>query len=213
MLLNQKIMTRIKKFVATGFALLILTSCGSGGGVNSNQIALPIDNVLSFFCATEGVFTDDCVLFDPNNSYVYTQIDDVTKWTLEAAAPSAKARFYIWATALARAPTGENQFYTAKALHEVFTISGDVRVKAQALLAYRSVLDNYFGSVTYFKAPWLGPGITYAQPLADLVGDYMHNPSAVSLGLLYTDPTLALSAMSSWGYVYDPATGSMIKIF
>jgi hypothetical protein len=91
----------------------------------------------------------------------------------------AKARFYFWATALARRPSGENQFYTALALHELFdansnVLSKDELVRAQALKAYRS--DNLFRT--------------------DARG---------FLRLVEGDPILVLSLLLDWGYTYQPA--------
>ena len=68
-----------------------------------------------------------------------------------AGRTGAKARFYLWATALARRASGENQWYTARALHELYNYNDDPVIQAQALKAYRSVLDNFFGSATFFE--------------------------------------------------------------
>ncbi len=110
-----------------------------------------------------GINTETCVLTDPENPFRFVTIvepdantpdDVVTKYDLEdtipTGAPGAKARFYLWATALARRPTGENQWYTARALHRLYTYNGDELIRQQALKAYRSNLDNFFGSLVYF---------------------------------------------------------------
>lgn len=199
----------ILKSIIMPLYLLALGSCGSGSGVPSNQIALPVNTAISFFCAQEGIYLENCIFYDPANPYAYVQVDDTTKWDLDAAAPSAKAKFYLWATALANSPTGENQFYVAKSLHELYTVSGNPQVMNQALLAYKSVLDNFFGQVTYFKATWVTPPVTYAKPVADLVGDYMYNPLSFNLASFYMDPVEALAQISAWGYVYNPTTGTM----
>ena len=81
----------------------------------------------------------------------------------------AKARFYLWATALARAPSGENQWYTARALHELYTYNGDELIRLQALKAYRSNLEFFFGSVSYFDVFGFGiPGTLNEQVACDI---------------------------------------------
>ncbi|OIQ00043.1 MAG: hypothetical protein AUK35_05250 [Zetaproteobacteria bacterium CG2_30_46_52] len=208
------IQSQIARFILAGAAAAMLFSCApaTDKSTDTTQIALPIDTVLNLYCSNVGINIDGCVLFDPENPYANADVNDVSKWTLHTAAPSAKARFYLWATALARSPTGENQYFTAQALHELFTINADVAIKDHALLAYRSVLDNFFGSVTYIAATWVGPDVYYAEPLADKVGASMYNPTPLGLGLLYANNTLALDALSTWGYVYNVTTGTITKI-
>src|SRR5210317_2061406 len=147
-----------------GFGVL-LAGCGESpsdsDGQVINSIALPSDVVLNLACENVGVYPENCVLGDPENPFITTTIvefdenappgtDD--KFDLLATIPEgpsgAKARFYLWATALARRPSGENQWYTAKALHELYdansnVLSTDELVRAQALKAYKSVLDNF----------------------------------------------------------------------
>ena len=197
------------------FLALLVSGClapEAEEGTNINQVALPTDTALGLPCADAGIYLERCILFDPNNPYAKVMVNDVTRWELEKTAPGAKAKFYLWATAQARSPGGVNQFYTAQSLHELYTASSDDRVKEQAQRAYRSVLDNYFGSVTYFLATWSSePDVYYAQPLADLVGDNLYKQTA-SLTLLYPDQASVLGAISSWGYYYDDTTGTMAKI-
>jgi len=129
-------------------------------------IDLPTDTLLNLNCPDVGVFPNICVLDDPENPYRETATGEFSENDPESPrkfalldqlnealpGPSgAKARFYFWATALARFPSGENQYFTALALHELFTAAGDPIVRDQALKAYRSVWDNFFGSVTVFS--------------------------------------------------------------
>jgi len=197
------IQSKITKIMLTGVAAALLFACApaTDKSTDTSQIALPIDTVLNLYCPNVGINIDGCVLFDPENPYANVDVNDVSKWTLHTATPSAKARFYLWATALARSPTGENQYFTAQALHELYTINTDAAVKDQAILAYRSVLDNFFGSVTYIAATWVGPGVYYAEPLASKVGASLVNPTPLGLGLLYANTFLAQDALSTWGYV------------
>jgi len=154
------------------FGLLALSGCeerSSNDGTVINGIILPTDVVLNLACEDVGLYLEQCVLNDPENPFAVVPTlefdvndpDGPTKFDLLADIPpgptGAKARFYLWATALARRPSGENQWYTARALHELFDansnpVSKDEIVRAQALKAYRSVLDNFYGTVTFFGA-------------------------------------------------------------
>ncbi len=214
MLNNQTNILNKAKLVIATVAIVMLTACETpvpADGTNINTIALPTDTALTLHCTTMGINQDTCVLYDPNNPYANVNVTDDTKWDLNTAAPSSKAKVYLWATALARSPTGENQYYTADAFNRLYTASGDTAIKAQAIKAYRSVLDNYFGTITYFLASWSSqPDVYYAQSLADLVGDNLSSPGA-GLSQLFADQASAWAAMSSWGYFYDSDTGKMSK--
>jgi len=214
MLNTSKFISQMLNVVACTTLIFSLASCApsASDGTNANTVGLPTDTALNLYCANVGINIDGCVLFDPNNPYANVAVNDTTKWILNTAAPSAKAKFYVWATALARSPTGENQYFTAQALHQLYTINLDPAIKAQALLAYQSVLTNFFGSVTYIEATWVGPGVYYAESLADKVGASLYNPTPLGLGLLYTNNTLVLDALSTWGYVYNVTTGTITKI-
>ena len=80
-----------------------------------NTILLPTDVVLNLACENVGVHPETCVLEDPENPYVNVPISEFdvfnpdapfNKLVLDADIPDgptgAKARFYLWATALAR---------------------------------------------------------------------------------------------------------------
>ncbi|MGD8581479.1 MAG: hypothetical protein PVG12_04215 [Gammaproteobacteria bacterium] len=180
-------------------------------GEVQNSVPLPVDSVLNFNCENEGIFPEDCVLDNPENPYARVSITEDNKFRLNEEAPSAKSRYYLWATALVRGAgiPGENQFYTALSLHEVYTESGSPTTRNQAIKAYRSVLDNFFLAPTFFVVPVDGEDASIAVSLKDIVGANLFNPTSPNLVSLYTDPALALSDISEWGYVYNPATGIM----
>lgn len=149
-----------------GLAALGLAGCSSPGsddGVVINEIELPTDTLVNLYCPDVGITGETCVLDDPENPFRETATrefdvndpDAETKFDLANKIPrgptGAKARFYLWATAQARFPRGENQYYTALALHELYTAARDPIIRDQALKAYRAVWDNYFGSVTVFE--------------------------------------------------------------
>ncbi|NNE47262.1 MAG: hypothetical protein HKN37_11440, partial [Rhodothermales bacterium] len=150
-----------KGLLTVVFGLFVLSGCeepGDNDGTVINGIILPTDVVLNLFCEDVGITGESCVLDDPENPFALVATfefdvnnpDGPSKFDLLQDIPAgplgAKARFYLWATALARRPSGENQWYTARALHELFDAnsnpaSKDEIVRAQALKAYRSVLD------------------------------------------------------------------------
>lgn len=202
--------------VVVGAALLVTLS-GCGGGADSGQVVntvdLPTDYALNLYCPNVGIADETCILDDPANPYARAAVNDETKWDLTDASPSAKSDFYLWGTAQAKGPRGENQYYTAVALHKLYTQGGSELAKEQAKKAYRSVLDNYFGSVTFFKFTTATGDLVIPQSLRNLVGDNMYNPSAANLSQLYENQARALEAFGEWGYFYDTDTGVITKSF
>lgn len=214
-----------------GAAALFVAGCDSerdaGDGVLINAIVLPTDVVLNLACENVGVHPETCVLDDPENPFATTTILEFdlnnpgaeNKFELFNSIPpgptGAKARFYFWATALAQRGSGENQFYTALALHELFdansnVLSTDELVRAQALKAYNSVLDNFFGSVTVFTccpgASPVGQPVPFSIPLNELTADNLYRTDATGfMRLVEGDTILVLELLLNWGYSYQPA--------
>ena len=195
---------------------------GPNDGEVINAIVLPTDTLVNLACADVGIFTEQCVLEDPENPFAKVAIieydvnnpDATNKFQLFNSIPAgrngAKARYYFWATALARRASGENQFYTALALHELWNYNSDPIIQAQALKAYRSVLDNFFGSVTVFTCcPALSPTgtpIPFPVGLNELTADNLYRTDATGYRRLVAgDPLLVLSLLLDWGYTYRPA--------
>ncbi len=213
-----------------GSMILLTAGCGEvDGGTVVTDIQLPTDSVLNFACADEGIYLQKCVLDNPENPYVNVAItepkdeepddpcvdlyDPTSKFTLSDEAPSSKARYYLWATALARGVglQGENQYFTAFYLQAVYAESGSPTTQEQAKKAYRSLLDNYFLGVTFDKYEVVSESgcveVKVAAALKDRVGENLYNPAAKDLVSLYSDePALALQDISEWGYIYDPTT-------
>jgi hypothetical protein len=186
--------------------VVVFGGCNSGSdGELSNFIYLETDTALSLYCSDEGIFPENCTLFNPRNPYRFTSFNDENKFELSADSPSAKSKFYLWATVLAGSAQGENQYEVAGALHLLYTEGGgtDTLVRQQALKAYRSVLDNFYYSYTYFEADYLPGKPVYAVNLRDLVGGRLYDPSGDGLLPLFTDPEYALEALGDWGYAYD----------
>ena len=189
--------------------ILITTGCGKDedDGDITNSVALPVDIILNLYCADIGIHEETCVLDDPGNPYARVGINNDNKFDLAAAAPSPKARFYLWATALARDSTGENQWNTANALYQLFDASGSDLIKDQSIRAYRSVLDNYFDSITFFEADFIpDPDILYPFPVRTLAANELRLGIGGTL-FFDADPLrndfLARVQLVEWGYLYD----------
>lgn len=215
-----------------GAATLIVAGCNSErdekDGELINALVLPTDVVLNLYCENVGIGSETCVLDDPENPFATTTILEFdvnnpgaeNKFDLFNEIPAgptgAKARFYFWATALARRQSGENQFYTAQALHELFdansnVLSTDELVRAQALKAYRSVLDNFFGSVTVFTCcPGLSPTgepVAFPVGLNVLTADSLFRTERTGFRRLVDgDPLLVKELLLQWGYTYIEGT-------
>ena len=217
-----------------GGLTLVIGGCGGGGereeddGFRINAIVLPTDVVLNLACENVGVHPETCVLEDPENPFATTTITEFdvnnpnapfNKLTLAASIPEgpsgAKARFYLWATALARRPSGENQYFTALALHELFdansnALSQDELVREQAKKAYRSVLDNFFGGVavrTCRVVDGCDPPVNFFITLNERVADNLYRTEATGWRRLVPGiPLAAIELMIDWGYTYDPCT-------
>ena len=131
----------MQKLIVVPALGLLLAGCnpadGTATGVASND-------GFSLYCPNVGIAADQCVLSDPENPYANETVDDNTKKTLANAASNARGRFYVWATAQAKSQSGENQYYTALSLQELYDANANASAQAQAKLAYKSVLDNYF---------------------------------------------------------------------
>ena len=131
---------------------ILLAGCNAEDG---SPTAVLSNTGFSLYCPNVGIAADTCVLSDPENPYAKQTVNDSSKWTLASAAASERDKFYVWATAQAQEPKGENQYNTALSLHELYHADSNVLAQAQAKVAYRSVLDNYFtasNSVSEFVA-------------------------------------------------------------
>ena len=205
--------------VALVLSLFAIGGCegpSDGEGQQINAIVLPTDTLLNLACADAGIGFELCILGDPENPFAQVATpefnvnnpDASTKFELANNIPAgptgAKARFYLWATALARFPSGENQWYTARALHELFDANSDPLIQEQALKAYRSVLDNFWGSVTFFTCCG---GVSFSVNLNEKTADDLYRTDSTGfVRLIPGDPLNAQSVMAEWGYTYRPAT-------
>lgn len=209
------------RWLVAGTLAMALSGCGevddSDGDIR-NSVALPTDDTipLDLYCEEIGIFEEECILDDPANPYAFTPLSVELKFELDADAPSATARFYLWGTALARgigAP-GENQFYVALNLHRMWASSNSELTRLQALKAYRSYLDNYFNSTTFFEIP-VDSGNFVPQSLNIFTGEMLFDPADISntftsTRLFNPDPNVnrfeAEIEVGIWGYFYDQIT-------
>ncbi len=229
---SRQVRNRSSFLALLGMATLIVTGCSDKtedrDGEDITRIVLPTDVVLDLHCENVGVFPENCILEDPSNPFATVPITEFdvnnpdapfNKLVLDAGLPSgpsgAKSRFYLWATALARFPSGENQYRTALALHELFdansnVISEDELVRDQALKAYQSVLDNFFGSAeirTCRVVDGCDPPVNFFTLLNEKVADNLYRTEATDFRRLVPGlPNQVIDLLLSWGYAYDPCT-------
>ena len=185
--------------------MLLSSGCeiSDSDGDITNSTALPTEFSLNLHCPDVAINTETCILNDPENPFARSAINDETKWELEADSPSAKSSFYLWGTALAKSPQGENQYFAAKALHQLYTQGGSEVAREQAKRAYRSVLDNFFNAFTFYEIEMPGDNVLISAVLSELVGESLYDPIDLNLAPLYDSEVFALDAMASWGYAYD----------
>lgn len=204
-------MKNIILFVLLSLITVLFMGCDAKNGTILEYEQLPTDNVLNLYGENEGIYPDTNVLNDPENPYADAGINMVNVWDFNDNSPSPKAKFYLWATILARIPYGEHQYMTAQALHELYTAGGSENAREQAKKAYRATLDYFFDSATWWKADWLNDDTYYAVLLRELTGKYLYDPTDDGLLPLYNDPAMALADMSEWGYIYDIETGAVSR--
>ncbi|MBT8433496.1 MAG: hypothetical protein KJN95_02460 [Gammaproteobacteria bacterium] len=209
------------RLLIAGILALALSGCGevdeSDGDIR-NTVALPTDDTipLDLYCDDIGIFGEDCILDDPANPYATSPLSVELKFELDADAPSATARFYLWGTALAKGigATGENQFYVALNLHRMWASSTSELTRLQALKAYRSYLDNFFNSTTFFEIP-VDSGNFVPQSLNIFTGEMLFDPVDITNTFTSTrlfNPDMAINRFEAeievgiWGYFYDQNT-------
>jgi hypothetical protein len=151
----------------TWLTIVLLTSLGSIGCTNTPAYLYGEDLTnlqFKYFDAQMGVYPDTSILKDPNNPFAHDSCTDqvpadagtiATKWVLQGSPATAPVvAFYCWATLLAQAPNGEDQWYVGNDLQAMVTMGktgeADIaKVKLLGVAAYQSVLDNFPTAVTY----------------------------------------------------------------
>lgn len=209
----QIVKVRVQNLIVVSGLVAIMVACGGNETSLNDEIVgsvdLPIDYTLNLYCPDAGIGDEQCILDDPENPFARSIINDDTKWELETDSPSVKSSFYLWATAQAKSPRGENQYYTALALHKMYTIGGSELARTQATRGYRSLLDNYFGSVTFYNIPTPEGDMFLPQKLRELVCQHLYDPTEADLIQLFDSEDRALEALGEWGYYCNTETYSV----
>ena len=215
-----------KSLLSLLFALAVLGTegCGSGdgGGKNITTQPLPTSFSLGLACDEVGIFPETCVLDDRKNPFATINIvefdpedeDASNKFDLADEIPAgpeyAISRFYFWATALARRASGENQYFTALALHELWSAGvddgfGSPNAQAQAKKAYRATLDFFFDDF-FFIGPFPPPdGDFIPLVIRSLVAQQL--VPSTEFATLFPGGDTVLNAkveLGEWGYFYVP---------
>ena len=211
---DQRLFSRAFSVTLLWLAALFTTGCespGSDDGRVIDTILLPTDTLLNLACVDVGINDEQCVLEDPENPFAFTPISEFNTATgqpgnkfdladqIPAGPTGAKARFYLWATALARFQSGENQYFTALALHELWTYNSDPLIQEQALRAYRSQLDNFFGSVIVG-----GDGLQFPVGINELTASNLYRTDATGFRRLTESPAATVDLLLQWRYEYRP---------
>ncbi|MGB5522699.1 MAG: hypothetical protein WBM96_09035 [Polyangiales bacterium] len=144
--------------------VLAAAACGDDGqyefGFNTTGIEFEL------FDPTEGVHPSKVTLSNPRNPFRESGVSDDTKFAILGDGGNAGA-FYAWATVLAEIPIGENQFFTAVKLRDLYE-SNEVAeedretVRRMAVAGFQAVLDCFPESLLF------DPSGTFTQRFATL---------------------------------------------
>ncbi len=124
---------------------MLVWACGEAP---EYRVGLELNEVqFEFFDLSEGIYPSTVVLNNPNNPFAEFSIGAVTKFAIQDGANNAAA-FYAWATVLANEPIGENQFFAATSLRDIYLSDGldsadRQRVREMAIAGFQSVLNNF----------------------------------------------------------------------
>jgi hypothetical protein len=180
------------KFSLIGL-VLVAVACGDDAeyefGFNTTGIEFEL------FDPTEGIHPSKVTLSNPRNPFREFGVSDDQKFRILGNGGNAGA-FYAWATVLATIPIGENQFFTAVKLRDIYE-SNEVAeedrdtVRLMAVAGFQAVLDC-FPESPLFEASGISSTrlatLAYGQILDlggvvqgdwTLVEDTLGNPTAV----------------------------------
>lgn len=184
--------TRIFSLVFVVFGMFA-GSCGDDPEFRLGQNVSGVEFV--FFSETEGIYPSAVTLFNPNNPFREFRISGEAKFAISAYGGNAGA-FYAWATVLANEPIGENQFFAASKLRDLYEaneVAEEDRetVRQMAITGFQTVLDCFPNSLLFDETGTFGRPLAtpaYLEILAldgvpegdwVLVQDSNGNPSAV----------------------------------
>ena len=130
---------------------LLLVSCGGDPeprfGFNISGIRFEV------FDPTEGIHPSDVTLDNPRNPFRNFIISDDTKFAILDGGGNAGA-FYAWATLLTAIPIGENQYFTAVKLRDIYRANevpeeDRETVRQMAINGFQSILDCFPDSLLF----------------------------------------------------------------
>jgi hypothetical protein len=131
--------------------VLLVVACGDVPELRFGENITGIR--FELFDPTEGVHPSKVTLQNPRNPFRDFNVSDDTKFEILDNGGNAGA-FYAWATLLANIETGENQFYTALKLRDIFE-SNEVApedretVRQMAISGFQVVLDCFPDAVFF----------------------------------------------------------------
>jgi len=130
--------------------VLAAAACGDDGqyefGFNTTGIEFEL------FDPTEGVHPSKVTLDNPRNPFRESGVSDQTKFAILGDGGNAGA-FYAWATILAEIPIGENQFFTAVKLRDLYE-SNEVAEEDRDTVR-RMAIDGFQALLDCFPESWL----------------------------------------------------------
>lgn len=196
-------------YIKLSFLGLVLAAaaCGDDGqyefGFNTTGIEF------KFFNRTEGIHPSKVTLSNPNNPFRLYGVSDETRFAILGDGGNAGA-FYAWATLLTEIPIGENQFFTAVSLRNLY-LSNEVAeedrdtVRQMAVDGFQAVLDCFPESLLFDASGTFTPNSLATLAFGEildlggvvqgdwrLVEDSLGNPTAVrSTGLQGQDRDFA----------------------
>ena len=136
------------------FFVLVVLAVACGGDSEEYRFGFNTTGIeFVFFNIDEGIFPSKVTLTNPNNPFREYAIGSVTKFDILDDGGNAAA-FYAWAVVLAGEPTGENQYYAATKLRDIFLsdeVAEDDReiVRDMAIEGFQRVLDCFPDSESF----------------------------------------------------------------
>jgi len=131
--------------------VVLAAACGEAPEYRFGQNITGIQ--FELFDATEGVHPSKVTLDNPRNPFREFNIGEETRFDILTDGGNAGA-FYAWATLLANVPVGENQYYAATKLRDIFQANEVPQqdreiVRQMAIDGFQRVLDCFPDSVFF----------------------------------------------------------------
>lgn len=150
--------------------VLVAVACGDDAAY---EFGFNITGIqYEFFNVTEGIHPSKVTLDNPRNPFREFGVSDDTKFDILGNGGNAGA-FYAWATVLANIPIGENQYFTAIKLRDIYEsneLAEEDRetVRQMAVDGFQALLDCFPESLLFESSGTLAlrlAPLAYAQIL------------------------------------------------